>query len=1077
MNTRKKSLVAFLQCLPLRRRLAPAPVLAGPCLIQPNKFCVLGLALITAFVALAVASPAVAQVPKPHPIEDIIRTIPAGVDPSGTHIKLGYLNATLPPYNADPNGIIDATTALQSAANAARDNHLVMFLPAGTYLVSDTIKGILQFEKVDDNGDGVINSQDDPLDCAAPTRAQTKREFPTQILGSRLGAGVTIRLKDNASGFGNANSPKPVFDFFAECGGVRRPSSESYNHTLRHVRIFIGADNDGAVGVSMGTAQGGLLEDVKVESVAGAPFFAGAYNVPGQGGGSYNFEVIGGQYGIYITDVTKDPVTEVENNEASRFVVMAGCRFEGQSVAGVRYQHTHSMVIAGCTFNEPAGVNGVEMFVEPNPKNGYTAKAVGLTIVDSVFALKNNTVAVLNSESKNVYLNNVYVANGVNVVRNGTVNWNPGAKTLVNEYAFTNLNTGEESATNLVDGALTKAEIKTSAPYTPALPEHADLQARHTWTATELPHFEDSDVVTASESLGAVGAGDVTSNLQSLIDATVSSPNKKVFIPKGIYNISTLTLRPETKLFGVSRYYTVLKSWIGDTRGGIQPLVTTDSSLTGTGSLSRMHLVTNDDSVTRNHILTWKLGKSSRVHSITSDDWGAGSHYVANKVYWVQGNGGGRWYSILQNLPGNLAVSGFKTLYVDGTTQPLSFYGWANDNSFAEIVTASNVRFFYFKTEAANNQKDNSNPPLPVPRSPVDPLELINATNVAVFGLSGNGRHLDTSADGAMLTVRDSEQVVASGVRITNKTFAAGGGYPANWFTVSEYRGANPPITVNPENYVNAFKRGTFDIAAFDSAPPPTPPPAPTGLTATAGNAQVSLSWTASSGATSYNVKRATVNGGPYTTIASPTTTSHTDTTVVNGTTYYYVVSAVNAAGESANSNQASATPAAQTTVTFTSIGADDGYVRESNETSNVGDFFSATLSNTSALRAGDDGGAGNVQVKAVVSFDTSSIPDGATIVSVTLKLRRGTVSGTNPFTTHGACYVDIKGGTGFGGSAALAASDFEAAADAVQVATLSNAANNGDLSTGSLNSTGLLFINKTGKTQFRVYFSLDDND
>ena len=90
-----------------------------------------------------------------------------------------------------------------------------------------------------------------------------------------------------------------------------------------------------------------------------------------------------------------------------------------------------------------------------------------------------------------------------------------------------------------------------------------------------------------------------------------------------------------------------------------------------------------------------------------------------------------------------------------------------------------------------------------------------------------------------------------------------------------------------------------------------SPPPAPTGLTATAGNAQVSLSWNASSGATSYNVKRSTTNGGPYSTIATGVpTTSFTNTGLANGTTYYYVVTALNATGgESSNSNQASATP------------------------------------------------------------------------------------------------------------------------------------------------------------------------
>src|ERR1039458_1621660 len=62
------------------------------------------------------------------------------------------------------------------------------------------------------------------------------------------------------------------------------------------------------------------------------------------------------------------------------------------------------------------------------------------------------------------------------------------------------------------------------------------------------------------------------------------------------------------------------------------------------------------------------------------------------------------------------------------------------------------------------------------------------------------------------------------------------------------------------------------------------PPSVPTGVTATAGNQQVALTWNASSDATSYNVGRATTTGGPYTTISSPTTTSFADSTVTNGT-------------------------------------------------------------------------------------------------------------------------------------------------------------------------------------------------
>ncbi len=90
-----------------------------------------------------------------------------------------------------------------------------------------------------------------------------------------------------------------------------------------------------------------------------------------------------------------------------------------------------------------------------------------------------------------------------------------------------------------------------------------------------------------------------------------------------------------------------------------------------------------------------------------------------------------------------------------------------------------------------------------------------------------------------------------------------------------------------------------------------SPPAAPGGLTATAGNAQVSLTWNTSGGASSYNVKRGTTSGGPYTQVANTAATNDTDTALTNGTTYYYVVTAVNAGGESPNSAQASATPMA----------------------------------------------------------------------------------------------------------------------------------------------------------------------
>src|SRR5262249_22785431 len=88
-------------------------------------------------------------------------------------------------------------------------------------------------------------------------------------------------------------------------------------------------------------------------------------------------------------------------------------------------------------------------------------------------------------------------------------------------------------------------------------------------------------------------------------------------------------------------------------------------------------------------------------------------------------------------------------------------------------------------------------------------------------------------------------------------------------------------------------------------------PGVPTGPAAAAGNASVTLSWTASTGAAGYNVYRGTRTGGEgVTRIASSiTATLYTDTAIANGTTYYYRVTAVNSAGESARSSEVSATP------------------------------------------------------------------------------------------------------------------------------------------------------------------------
>jgi hypothetical protein len=155
-------------------------------------------------------------------------------------------------------------------------------------------------------------------------------------------------------------------------------------------------------------------------------------------------------------------------------------------------------------------------------------------------------------------------------------------------------------------------------------------------------------------------------------------------------------------------------------------------------------------------------------------------------------------------------------------------------------------------------------------------------------------------------------------------------GYYSNDGTTFTQLGTAQTIAMGTTVYVGmavtSHLDGTSTTAKFDNVTltGTTVPAAPTGLTATAGNAQVALAWTASAGATSYTVKRATTSGGTYSNVQTGiTATSYTNTGLTNGTTYYYVVTATNAAGTSANSAEKAATPTA-TTAPVTSLVVND---------------------------------------------------------------------------------------------------------------------------------------------------------
>jgi hypothetical protein len=107
---------------------------------------------------------------------------------------------------------------------------------------------------------------------------------------------------------------------------------------------------------------------------------------------------------------------------------------------------------------------------------------------------------------------------------------------------------------------------------------------------------------------------------------------------------------------------------------------------------------------------------------------------------------------------------------------------------------------------------------------------------------------------------------------------------------------------------VTDIANGTLDTGAIP--PPPAVPAAPTGLSASGGAGQVTVSWTSVGNATSYNVYYSTTsgvttaNGAKVTAAAAP----HVLSGLAAGTRYYVIATAVNSAGESTPSAEVSAT-------------------------------------------------------------------------------------------------------------------------------------------------------------------------
>ncbi len=317
-------------------------------------------------------------------------------------------------------------------------------------------------------------------------------------------------------------------------------------------------------------------------------------------------------------------------------------------------------------------------------------------------------------------------------------------------------------------------------------------------------------------------------------------------------------------------------------------------------------------------------------------------------------------------------------------TTPFDHTGLTNGTTYYYVVTAT-----VGGEESGPSEEVSATPALAVPAAPTSVAAVAGNALVAVSwdtaadADSYNVYWATASGSGTAGTLNSDAAAPFVHTGLTNGT--------TYFYVVTAVNAAGES---DPSDEVSA----TPAIAA-----PTAVPPAPTGVTASAGASQVTVSWTAAAGADTYRLYWSTATGTGTAGTAIPVTSPpflHTGLT--NGTTYYYVVTAVNAVGESDPSEEVSATPSAEASASLLTVGgtvsglAGTGLVLQNNGGDDLAISANGTFTFPTAL-ADESGYAVTVLIQPTSLSQTCTVSGG-----------NGTLAGANVTTVAVSCATGI---------------------------------------------------------------------
>jgi hypothetical protein len=680
---------------------------------------------------------------------------------------LGYVVVTRAPYNADPTGTSDSTSALQLAIDDAFADAKPVWIPSGTYLVTNTLRCYMWGDQTNGGNPHI--------------------EFGHQIFGATPRPVIKVHPTNPTAGtrFGDANNPRPVVGFACwrpSTGSLTIPDGTfvtstptAANHIPDSPYILTGSyhpstglwtqavsilfdctfhniDIDtsqkaGADGIFIATAQGVAFGNCRVVATDSN---VGIQGMPGRSAIAMNIEVEGGDVGV-------DASWPLGDGGAIAGGCVAGLRCYNQTTANIQAADFIPFMVVGFHFTKSAGSSWIAA-------NSAQTAANGLTLIDGV--IETFGTALDNTQAQALYIRNVYVTGTTNLVRtNATTLTGSGTWKLINEYntnagyAATKIDPGTASngASALahyyyLDGVeQTRAQIQISdRTNNVAAPDPDAIVDKH---IVEVPMVDDGEFINIKDApYNCVSGGaDCRAGIQQAISDAAAEGHNRVFVPWGTFHVGssttagTITLGANTKLFGTGIQTSIIRprsAWVP--ADGTSPyIIDTPSNVSGTAQIGFLSIFMPGSigDMGRWSHLRWRVGRRSSTYGVQYDRAGIGggsaseNHPWGRQVFTLSGNGGGRHYLHYTKGDANNGAN-FRAIQINSTTEPTIFYGFnceaaasfgastlpesAYPETYAEVNNASNIRFYSCKREG---------------QSPT--VTLTNCTNIGLF--SGGG--------------------------------------------------------------------------------------------------------------------------------------------------------------------------------------------------------------------------------------------------------------------------------------------------------------------------------------------------